>query len=133
MKTISPPRQPSGRWVKGRAGELALALLLAGMVPLPSLAQQSAMVGQSPEAIYNSTCAYCHSRSLPPFPAVELLGRQLDPQTIQYIASHGQGAMPAFRFSELSQADLERLGKWIEASPAPPKPTFPPPAPGAKP
>lgn len=121
MKRISLSRQPLGWWARRRAGGLTLVLMLFGTGTLPSLAQQTGMAGNSPESIYKSTCAYCHSRVLPPFPAPELLGRNLDPQTIQHFVRHGPGGMIAFRPSDIADDDLNRLSVWIAASPLPQK------------
>lgn len=120
-------------WRTARLTGTLIAGMLAG-APAAS-AQGSGTVGIEPERLYGNTCAFCHSRPFPPFPAPELRGRNLDPATITFFVRHGPGAMAPFRASEISDEDLNRLGAWIAASPAPPKPVLPPmpPSQGAKP
>lgn len=115
-----------GLWPTG------VILLVAQAAPQAALAQAA---GAAPERLYNEVCAFCHSRSLPPFPSPELRGRNLPPETITHFVRTGPGAMPPFSLSHISDEDLARLSAWIAASPAPPKPAMPPtpPARGAKP
>lgn len=68
----------------------------------------------SPEQVYRRTCGYCHGANVGPI----LLGRKLPAASVAQIARHGLNAMPAFRPSEISDAELMRLAKWIEASKA---------------
>jgi mono/diheme cytochrome c family protein len=91
--------------------------------------------GTDPERLYNSTCAFCHSRPRPPFPAPELRGRNLELATVKHFVRQGPGAMPPFSTSNISDEALIRLSAWLAASPAPPKPALPPmpQAQGAKP
>jgi mono/diheme cytochrome c family protein len=67
--------------------------------------------------VYSSTCSYCHGHNVGPV----LLGRHLPAEAIKAIARTGQNAMPAFRPTEVSRAELDAVAKWIEAAPADPK------------
>lgn len=82
---------------------------------------QSAAVANTgpsaPEAIYDRTCGYCHGHNVGPV----IRGRKLPPGAVVYIVRHGQGAMPAFRPTEISDVELANLAKWISASKANPK------------
>jgi len=92
------------------SGALALAVsaAMAASAPPPS-----AQV-RSPEQVYATTCGYCHGHNVGPV----LRGRGLTAPAIVSIARHGRGAMPAFRPTEISNAELEALARWIQASPA---------------
>ncbi|MCW2406911.1 mono/diheme cytochrome c family protein [Sphingobium sp. B1D7B] len=70
-----------------------------------------------PEAIYDRTCGYCHGHNVGPV----IRGRNLPPEAIVYMVRHGQGAMPAFRPTEISDVELANLAKWISTSKANPK------------
>ena len=67
--------------------------------------------------VYSSTCGYCHGHNVGPV----LLGRHLPAEAITAIVRAGQNAMPAFRPTEVSPAELDAVAKWIEAAPADPK------------
>jgi len=84
-----------------------------------------------PEQVYRSTCAFCHGHYVAPGVTVApvLLGRQLDPAVIQTFVRNNSGRMPVFRPSEINDAELAGLARWIQTSEAP---AMPPP-PGARP
>ncbi len=105
-----------------RAFAPALALLLA----TAAHAQE-----RRPEAVYRATCAYCHGHFVAPGVTVApvLQGRELAPALVSGFVRNGLGRMPAFRPSEISDAELTALSRWIQASPAPAAPV----APGARP
>lgn len=64
------------------------------------------------EAIYARTCGYCHGHNVGPV----IRGRGLPADAIVYMVRHGQGAMPAFRPTEISDAELKALSAWISTS-----------------
>lgn len=70
-----------------------------------------------PEQVYTSTCGYCHGHNVGPI----ILGRKLPPEMVISFVRKGQGAMPAFRQTEISQEELKALSEWIEGSKADPK------------
>jgi mono/diheme cytochrome c family protein len=72
---------------------------------------------RSPEKVYASTCGYCHGTNIGPI----IRGRGLPAGTIQAMVRSGMNAMPAFRPSEISPAELAALAQWIEKSSADPK------------
>jgi mono/diheme cytochrome c family protein len=72
---------------------------------------------RSPEVIYARTCGYCHGTNVGPI----IRGRKLPPEAIAYMVRHGQGAMPAFRPTEITDAELKALSIWISTSKADPK------------
>jgi mono/diheme cytochrome c family protein len=45
----------------------------------------------------------------------------LPADAIKIIVRHGQNGMPAFRPTEITNSELEKLGQWISASKADPK------------
>jgi mono/diheme cytochrome c family protein len=69
---------------------------------------------RSPDIVYAKVCGYCHGRNVGPI----ILGRQLPVDAIKQIARHGQNGMPAFRPTEVTNAELDALAKWISASTA---------------
>lgn len=69
--------------------------------------------------IYDKICGACHSVGVGP----ELRGRALPPEATAMIVRNGLGAMPAFRQTDFSDADLLAIGRWLEKSPAPPAPS----------
>ena len=79
-----------------------------------ALVNQDARPGNGPEGTYSRTCGYCHGANVGP----AILGLHLPPELIRSAVRTGPGAMPAFRQTEISDADLERLSEWISDSPA---------------
>lgn len=69
------------------------------------------------EQVYAKTCGYCHGANVGPV----ILGRQLPTGTIKQIVRQGQNAMPAFRMTEITNTELDKLAAWINASKANPK------------
>ena len=72
--------------------------------------------GRAPEAIYAGNCSYCHGHNVGPI----IRGRKLPPQLIEYMVRNGKGAMPAFRPTEITPAELAALATWINRSGADP-------------
>lgn len=70
-----------------------------------------------PEAIYAKSCGYCHGHNVGPV----IRGRGLPVETVTAFVRRGQGAMPAFRPTEISDEELTALAKWIAASKTDPK------------
>lgn len=72
---------------------------------------------RDPAYVYRTTCGYCHGHNVGPV----IRGRALPPETIEYMVRNGNGAMPAFRPTEISPAELAALAQWISTSKADPK------------
>jgi mono/diheme cytochrome c family protein len=72
---------------------------------------------RSPEKIYATTCGYCHGHNVGPV----IRGRQLPAETVTDFVRRGNGAMPAFRPTEISNEELKALATWIQTSKADPK------------
>jgi mono/diheme cytochrome c family protein len=90
----------------------AAALLAA----LPTLVQaQAAGEWRSPQHIFQQTCAFCHTTGVGP----ELRGRQLPPEYVSYVMLNGLRAMPAFRPTDFSPAEVAAMAKMLNESPAP--------------
>lgn len=92
------------------AGAASLILALAGAAPPPA-------PPRPPEVIYARTCGYCHGARVAPV----IRGRKLPADLITTYVRSGPRAMPAFRPTEISNAELAALAKWINASQADPK------------
>lgn len=81
------------------------------------LAQEPASAGRAPEAIYAGNCGYCHGHNVGPI----IRGRKLPPQLVEHMVRNGNGAMPAFRPTEITPAELAALARWISQSADDPK------------
>ena len=79
-----------------------------------SLVNQDARLSKRPEGMYSRSCDYCRGANVGPV----ILGLQLPPGLTRSTVRAGQGAMPAFRPTEISDADLKGLSEWISNSPA---------------
>ncbi|MFM7028977.1 MAG: c-type cytochrome [Chakrabartia sp.] len=78
------------------------------------MAQASQKLGdyqapRAPEVVYAKVCGYCHGRNIGPI----LLGRKLPEDMVKLIAREGRNGMPAFRPTEVTNAELDALAKWI--------------------
>ena len=97
-------------------------LVLGAGLALAGTAQAAQKLGEvqaqrTPEQVYSAVCGYCHGRNVGPV----IRGRGLPPETVEYQVRHGQNAMPAFRPSEITPAELKALAQWVQASAADPK------------
>lgn len=70
------------------------------------------------EQIYRTFCIYCHNSGIGPV----ILGREYPAQAVPIIVRNGVHTMPAFMPSEINDAELEALAKWINESAAPTAP-----------
>lgn len=106
-----------------KAGTIAIVLtglLTAGALQSSGQAAPSGTATRYPDArlaaggegTYSRTCAYCHGANVGPV----LLGRGLDPAAIAAMVRNGMGAMPAFRPTEISDAELADLAAWVSKS-----------------
>ena len=64
------------------------------------------------ESVYQNVCQYCHESGVGP----KLMARQLPAGYSIQIVRSGRAAMPAFRPSEISDKELERVAAFIEKS-----------------
>jgi len=109
-----------------RLAAVALALAGAGLMaaqpgmantPNAANAPPPSATPRPPERIYRQVCGYCHGHNVAPI----IRGRQLDPAAIEYFVRNGNGAMPAFKPTEISNQELAELAKWVSAAKADPK------------
>lgn len=100
----------------GLAGVTALAGLCLATAGCDAIANATSGP-RPPEQVYASTCGYCHGHNVGPI----ILGRKLPSEMVTAFVRKGQGAMPAFRQTEISDRELKALAEWIEASMADPK------------
>jgi mono/diheme cytochrome c family protein len=94
-----------------------LFALVAGAATAKESAKPAADLPRPPEKIYAVTCGYCHGVNVGP----KIRGRKLDPEMTAYVVRNGKSAMPAFRPTEITDAELKALAKWLKASKADPK------------
>ncbi|MGE6191091.1 c-type cytochrome [Pseudomonas aeruginosa] len=92
------------------------SVLLPTLLALGTVAP-TAQAERKAQQVWADTCAYCHLNGIGP----ALLGRQLPPAMVQALARYGSRQMPAFRNSEISDAELTALADWISQQPAPTK------------
>ena len=98
---------------------MRMIIALAAGLGLASAAFAAQKLGEvqgerAPEVVYAKVCGYCHGRNVGPI----ILGRQLPVDAIKRIARNGQNGMLAFRPTEVTNAELDALAKWISASKA---------------
>lgn len=98
-------------------GLLALAGLAGGGAGLASAQSSNQMAPRVPEYLYARTCGYCHGHNVGPL----IRGRRLPAAVVVAIVRSGNGAMPAFRPTEITDAELAALAAWIEQSQADPR------------
>ncbi|MFC4255165.1 c-type cytochrome [Croceibacterium xixiisoli] len=104
-----------GRVLAAMAGVAMLGA--GGMTALSAAAQQTAEPVREPQFIYERTCGYCHGHNVGPV----IRGRKLPAAVISSFVRSGNGAMPAFKPTEISDAELSGLARWISESAADPK------------
>lgn len=68
---------------------------------------------RAPEVTYAKVCGYCHGRNVGPV----ILGRKLPADMTKLIVREGRNGMPAFRPTEISNAELDALATWISTAP----------------
>jgi mono/diheme cytochrome c family protein len=98
-------------------GLAAGAAMLIGGVAFAAQKLGQPLGERTPEVIYAKTCGYCHGKNIGPV----IRGRALPAEAITAIVRHGQNGMPAFRPTEVTKSELDKLAKWISASKADPK------------
>jgi len=67
------------------------------------------------EQVYQKICSHCHDTGIGPV----ILGRKLPVSYVSMIVRHGNGAMMAFRQSDLNDLTLNEVSKLIEDSKPP--------------
>jgi mono/diheme cytochrome c family protein len=72
---------------------------------------QSADEWQSGQQIYENVCQYCHTNDVGPV----LTGRDFPALYFKLIARNGQNGMPAFKPTELSDKDLDKIAEYLVA------------------
>lgn len=85
---------------------LVMLSTMAAAAPPPSATPRP------PEKVYGQICGYCHGKNIGPV----ILGRKLDPDYIKAMARSGPNGMPAFRPTEVSDVELNKLATWISRS-----------------
>ncbi|WP_336977703.1 cytochrome c [Altererythrobacter fulvus] len=105
------------RAVLAAAGFAGIAGIAALAVPAQSATGDNTPAPRDAERIYRSTCGYCHGHNVGPI----IRGRALPPGAIEAMVRSGNGAMPAFRPTEITNEELAALARWISASKADPK------------
>lgn len=94
------------------------SLAVAGLAGGSAQAQATYEVQpRAPEYLYARTCGYCHGHNVAPI----IRGRNLPPAVTIAMVRAGQGAMPAFKPTEITNAELEALAAWLSTAPADPR------------
>lgn len=110
MGLLHPKRAP-GAFALGLAGMAAAAI---GMSVAASAQASYEVEPRDPQFIYDRTCGYCHGHNIGPI----ILGRNLPAPVISAIVRSGNGAMPAFKPTEITDAELAALAEWISTADA---------------
>ena len=100
------------------AQAVALGGLAVAAIAVSSSSAASAQTAErKPEKVYATVCGYCHGHNVGPI----IRGRNISPPVIAAMVRSGNGAMPAFKPTEISDAELAALARWIQASDKDPK------------
>jgi mono/diheme cytochrome c family protein len=102
------------RWQAAAIVLAAGTALAAGMAGNARAQATYEVQPRAPEYLYARTCGYCHGHNVGPV----ILGRRLPAVVVSAMVRSGQGAMPAFKPTEITNQELAALAAWIEASPA---------------
>jgi mono/diheme cytochrome c family protein len=115
------------------AGLAMAGLVLAGLTPagaaradVPSDPHAAPDPHAAGRAVYTKWCAPCHDPGVihpgtnaltvkyqGVKPGVLLDWKDLQPETVKYLVRHGISVMPQFRKTEISDAELEALAKFL--------------------
>ena len=71
---------------------------------------------QERDRTYAKVCSFCHDKGVGP----AILGRELPAAYIENVVRHGFRAMPSFRSTEIDNAALARVARWVSESAASP-------------
>lgn len=100
------------------ASALGAGLMLAagaGVAQAQASPPSPTVEGQG-KRYFEKVCAKCHEVGVGPV----ITGRGLDPLFYSTIARYGNGAMPAFRVTDIDDATLQDLAVYLSKSPAKP-------------
>jgi mono/diheme cytochrome c family protein len=108
-------------------GSSLAGLVLAGiMLVVTAKANEPSDPHAGGRAVYTKWCAPCHDPGIihpgtnaltvkykGVKPGVLLEWKDLQPETVKYMVRHGISVMPQFRKTEISDADLDALAKYL--------------------
>ncbi len=111
-------RHRTARW----AGLALVAAMTAGALgagfAAPATAQATYEIEpRAPEYLYERTCGYCHGHNIAPI----IRGRKLPAVVTKAVVRSGNGAMPAFKPTEITDQELEALAQWLSTAEADPE------------
>ena len=106
LPVIPTNRRSPWSFASAMAKTLSPLLLLGFSSTSPA---QSAGQWTGPGELYGKVCHYCHDTQV----GVPLFGRQLEPAYIKETVRQGKTAMPAFKPSEFTDAELDALIDFI--------------------
>jgi mono/diheme cytochrome c family protein len=118
--------RPSGK-ARPMNGSSLAGLALAGITLVgTTLAKEPSDPYAGGRAVYTKWCAPCHDPGIihpgtnaltvkykGVKPGVLLEWKDLQPETVKYLVRHGISVMPQFRKTEISDADLDALAKFL--------------------
>jgi mono/diheme cytochrome c family protein len=112
------PRHGTGTRQTRRSRAVFAAALL-GLLAAPQLVSaQSAGEWRDASHLYSSSCTYCHDTGVGP----NLRGVGWPKEYVAVRVRMGYQAMPAFKPSEISEAEIAALAAWLADQPLPPGP-----------
>ena len=103
---------------------ILVASLVLGCAQLALAADPPA---QERDRTYAKVCGFCHDAGVGP----AILGRELPVAYIDNVVRHGFRAMPSFRSTEIDNAALASVARWVSQSPASPANAAAPASPAA--
>ena len=104
---------------------ILVASLVLGCAQLALAADPPA---QERDRTYAKVCGFCHDKGVGP----AILGRELPVAYIENVVRHGFRAMPSFRSTEIDNAALASVARWVSQSPASPANAAAPASPATK-
>lgn len=105
------------RWQVAGLALAACTAMAAGMGGSARAQATYEVQPRAPEYLYARTCGYCHGHNVAPI----IRGRNLPAPVIAAMVRSGQGAMPAFKPTEITNAELQALAQWLSTAPADPR------------
>jgi (+)-pinoresinol hydroxylase len=112
--------------MKCAAGLPALAMVLASMLAVPAIADEVAPEHAAGREVYLKWCAPCHAPGvthpgthalMTKYQGVKsgvlLQWTDLPASTVTYTVRHGISVMPQFRKTEISDAELDALARYL--------------------
>jgi mono/diheme cytochrome c family protein len=88
---------------------IGIATTANAIEAVPEDASERGRMWKDGAAVYNGICVYCHEQ--------RLRGAGMSPAKIRFTVRQGHLAMPAFRSTEIDDAEVEQLIEYLKKEP----------------